>query len=210
MTDKLFIAFNITRTYDLLVQGLGDRDSIYDCTRHYWANVDIEKAELADFALGVAHGKVVGVFKPHRWYYTEPDNRKSRIQFEGEEVNDSPYLGMDLSEYYIRIQNPVRYIGSWNDNTAHFSANSTKIHHKSLVSSQTTKASTKWNYSPEIESKLENLKIGSIVSHKKFGNGEVSRIDKDEKYILITYTTGEKKFIYPDAFHMGFLEFDGI
>ena len=53
--------------------------NIYDCTRHYWANVKIEKAELADYVFGVAHCKVVGVFKPHRWYYTEPGNRKTRM-----------------------------------------------------------------------------------------------------------------------------------
>lgn len=70
--------------------------NIYDCTRHYWANVKIEKAELADYVFGVAHCKVVGVFKPHRWYHTEPGSRKTRIQFEGEEIMDSPYLGMDL------------------------------------------------------------------------------------------------------------------
>ena len=113
MTNKLIIAFNISKTYDLLIQGKGNRDSVYDCTRHYWANVKIEKAELAELAFGVAHGKVVGVFKPHRWYYSEPGYRKTRIQFEGEEITDSPYLGMDLSEYFDRIQNPVRYIGNW-------------------------------------------------------------------------------------------------
>lgn len=111
--SPLFIAFNITTTYDLMIQGKGDRDSIYHCTRYHWANVRIEKAELADFALGVAHGKVVGVFKPKRWFYDEPGNRKSRIQFEGIEIEDSPYLGMDLSEYFSKIQNPVRYIGAW-------------------------------------------------------------------------------------------------
>ena len=63
MTDKLIIAFNISKTYDLLIQGKGNRDSVYDCTRHYWANVKIEKAELADFAFGVAHGKVVGLLR---------------------------------------------------------------------------------------------------------------------------------------------------
>lgn len=208
MTDKLFIAFNITCTYDLLLQGLGDRDSIYDCTRHYWANVNLEKAELADFALGVAHGKVVGVFKPERWYYTEPENRKSRIQFEGEEIPDSPYLGMDLSEYFDRIQNPVRYIGKWNGHSTSFSTNTTKSHQKSHLSTKSLNASTKLNYSPEIELKLKNLKVGCFVKHKKFGEGEITDINVDEKFILILYPIGEKKFVYPDAFHMGFLEMD--
>ena len=111
--NTLIIGFNISNTYDILLSGQGDRDSVYDCTRHYWANVKIEKAELADYVFGVAHCKVVRVFKPHKWYYTEPGNRKTRIQFEGEEILDSPYLGMDLSDYFKGIQNPVRYIGNW-------------------------------------------------------------------------------------------------
>ena len=43
MKDKLIIAFNISKTYDLFLQGKGDRHSIYDCTRHYWANVKKER-----------------------------------------------------------------------------------------------------------------------------------------------------------------------
>lgn len=113
MDKKLIIAFNISKTYDLFKQGKGNRDSIYDCTRHYWANVNKEKAELAELVFGVAHCKVVAVFKPGIWYYTEKDNRKSRIQFEGKEIKDSEYIGMDLSEYFHRVQNPVRYIGNW-------------------------------------------------------------------------------------------------
>ena len=113
MTDKLIIAFNISKTYDLLVQGKGDRDSIYDCTRHYWANVKKTKAELAVYALGVAHGKVVGVYKPTLWRYVEYRNNSIRIEFEGIEVKDSPYIGMDISEYFYKKQNPIRYIGNW-------------------------------------------------------------------------------------------------
>ena len=113
MENKLIIAFNISKTYDLFMQGKGDRVSVYDCTRRYWANVNKEKAELAELVFGVVHCKVVVVYKPKIWYYTEPDNRKSRIQFEGEEIEDSEYIGMDLSEYFHKNQNLVRYIGNW-------------------------------------------------------------------------------------------------
>jgi hypothetical protein len=41
--EELIIGFNITKTYDKLVSGKGNRDSIYDCTRHYWANVKMHK-----------------------------------------------------------------------------------------------------------------------------------------------------------------------
>lgn len=113
MKDKLIIAFNISKTYDLLMQGKGDRESIYDCTRHYWANVKRDRAMLAEYALGVAHGKVVGVYKPTRWEYVYRGNGKYRIEFEGTEVADSSYLGEDVSAYFYKQQNPVRYIGIW-------------------------------------------------------------------------------------------------
>lgn len=113
MKDKLIIAFNISKTYDLFLQGEGDRVSIYDCTRHYWANVKKARAELAEFAFGVAHGKVVGVYRPTSWRYVEYLNNSQRIEFEGVEIVDSPYLGMDVSEYFYKVQNPVRYIGNW-------------------------------------------------------------------------------------------------
>jgi hypothetical protein len=112
MNDKLIIAFNISKTYDLLMQGKGDRDSIYDCTRHYWANVKKERAELAELAFGVAHGKIVGVYKPTSWHYVKYRNGL-RIEFDGTEILDSPYIGLDISEFFHKVQNPVRYIGRW-------------------------------------------------------------------------------------------------
>ena len=58
----------------------------------------------------------------------------------------------------------------------------------------------------DLESKLETIGIDSIVVHKKFGKGTVVKINKNEKFIHIKFTLGEKKFIFPDAFLMGFLE----
>lgn len=111
MKDRLIIAFNITKTYDLLLQGKGDRASIYDCTRHYW-RAQKTKAEIAELAIGVAHGKIVVVYKPTSWRYVDY-NHSCRIEFEGSEVVDSPYIGMDVSEYLGKTRNPVRYIGRW-------------------------------------------------------------------------------------------------
>ena len=54
--------------------------------------------------------------------------------------------------------------------------------------------------------KLETLSVDSIVLHKKFGRGTVVKLDKHAKFIHIKFTLGEKKFIFPDAFLMGFLE----
>ena len=58
----------------------------------------------------------------------------------------------------------------------------------------------------DIEAKLESIVIDSTVIHKKFGIGTVVKINKNEKFIHIKFTLGEKKFIFPDAFLMGFLE----
>ena len=54
--------------------------------------------------------------------------------------------------------------------------------------------------------KLETLSVDSIVLHKKFGRGTVVKLDKHAKFIHIKFTLGEKKFIFPDAFLLGFLE----
>ena len=58
----------------------------------------------------------------------------------------------------------------------------------------------------DLETKLESIGVDSTVIHKKFGKGTVAKIDKNEKFIHIKFTLGEKKFIFPDAFLMGFLE----
>ena len=58
----------------------------------------------------------------------------------------------------------------------------------------------------DLEAKLDSIGIDSSVIHKKFGRGTVVKINKNEKFIHIKFTLGEKKFIFPDAFLMGFLE----
>ncbi len=58
----------------------------------------------------------------------------------------------------------------------------------------------------DLEAKLDSIVIDSTVIHKKFGKGTVVKINKNEKFIHIKFTLGEKKFIFPDAFLMGFLE----
>lgn len=52
---------------------------------------------------------------------------------------------------------------------------------------------------------LDRLQTGSTVTHKKFGKGEVVKFNNNEKYLYVRFIVGEKKFIFPDAFLMGFL-----
>ena len=60
----------------------------------------------------------------------------------------------------------------------------------------------------DLKTKLEALTVDNTVLHKKFGKGAVVKINKNEKFIHIKFTLGEKKFIFPDAFLMGFLEIE--
>ena len=46
---------------------------------------------------------------------------------------------------------------------------------------------------------------GDIVYHMKFGKGKVVKINKNEKFIYVKFMLGEKKFMFPNAFLMGFL-----
>ena len=57
-----------------------------------------------------------------------------------------------------------------------------------------------------LEEMLAKVKVGITVSHKKFGDGTVSWMSNDGKYIRIKFVVGEKQFVFPDSFVLGFLE----
>lgn len=52
---------------------------------------------------------------------------------------------------------------------------------------------------------LSAVNIGTKVSHKKFGEGTITNIDKARKYIRIAFSVGEKTFVMPSCFEEGFL-----
>jgi len=85
------------------------RENIYEMTRKYW-KVDITKARKATHVLAISDGKVVAVFIPSRWYYTDNPAYGCRIEFEGEEVPGSEYIGKSVTSYYGRGSNPAKYI----------------------------------------------------------------------------------------------------
>lgn len=58
----------------------------------------------------------------------------------------------------------------------------------------------------DLKARLEKIAAGDIVYHKKFGKGEVVKINKNEKFIYVRFMLGEKKFMFPGAFVDGFLE----
>jgi hypothetical protein len=51
-----------------------------------------------------------------------------------------------------------------------------------------------------------NVKVGSVMIHNKFGKGTVVSIEKD--ILLIQFSEGQKKFIFPDSIKNGFLKFE--
>ncbi len=53
---------------------------------------------------------------------------------------------------------------------------------------------------------LSGVEVGIPVVHKTFGEGTVTWIDKAQKHIRVTFSAGEKTFIFPDAFKQGFLK----
>lgn len=53
---------------------------------------------------------------------------------------------------------------------------------------------------------IPNIKVGTSVKHKTFGVGKVKSIDSAQNHIVISFSAGEKMFIFPDAFIKGYLE----
>ena len=76
---------------------------------------------------------------------------------------------------------------------------------KPAAVTQTT-SSRPFDKNAELMAKLERVTVGSIVFHKKFGKGTVVKLNNNDRYIYIKFALGEKKFVFPDAFVMGFLE----
>lgn len=57
----------------------------------------------------------------------------------------------------------------------------------------------------ELEEMLAKVKVGISVTHKKFGDGIITWIGNDKKYLRVKFTAGEKQFVFPAAFILGFL-----
>lgn len=80
-------------------------------------------------------------------------------------------------------------------------------HKQTVVATLTPKQTTKEdNAKKKLEQLLDKVTVGAEVTHKKFGDGTIVRIDKTQKRMRITFTVGEKIFLFPDAFLLGFLQ----
>lgn len=98
------VCFNVSKTYLLC-----ERPNLYECTRKYW-RLNGKRVQNADFVFAVCSGYIVGVFKPIRWYLTNSKEFNGRWEFDGEEIDNSPFINMNISHLIGRRQNPVMYI----------------------------------------------------------------------------------------------------
>ena len=100
--NEKILCLNVSRTYLLC-----ERPTLYECTRKYW-RLNGNRTQYAELVFAVSQGYIVGVFKPTRWFLSE--EYIGRWEFEGEEIEDSPYILMNISHLLGKRQNPVMYI----------------------------------------------------------------------------------------------------
>ena len=96
-----FVCININKTYNN-----GERENIYEATRKYW-KMNGERAKSATYVLSLYRGIVIAVFKPTRWYLSK--EYEGRWEFEGKEIEDSPYLHKSVKNIITCGQNPITY-----------------------------------------------------------------------------------------------------
>lgn len=112
--DHLLLV-SLNRSYDQAkATGLYQRDNDYEMTRKHWY-ISPRKAEKIDYVLGIYRGIVRVVIKV-KGYKTSmySDNgtlfKKTRYEFEGDMLYDSPYLNTDVTDYPFGSGGAVTYI----------------------------------------------------------------------------------------------------
>jgi hypothetical protein len=101
---------------------VSERGSVYHAVRHCW-RINIDRANRADYVLGVINGVVKGVFKPGDWFYFPEKECKSlncgnkkipcgRKAFNGKDADENAknkYLDKYIPDEYRRSRNPILY-----------------------------------------------------------------------------------------------------
>ena len=98
--DKI-ICININKTYHN-----GGRGNIYEATRKDW-RMNGKRAQKATIVLSLYQGIVRAVFEPLKWKQSEEPN--GRWEFEGKEIESSPYLHKSVKGIIKCGQNPISY-----------------------------------------------------------------------------------------------------
>lgn len=112
--DKLLLV-SLNRSFNQAkANGVYRRLDIYESARKYWA-IGKDKPQEIDYVLGVYKGIVRCVIKveSHEWVSQAEDGtvfKKPRCCFNGQILNDSPYLNKDVSDYPFGSGGAIRYI----------------------------------------------------------------------------------------------------
>lgn len=85
------------------------RENLYEMTRKYW-KVNISRARKATHVLAIVNGIVEEVYNPVDWKYTEDPKHIGRCEFMGVEDEHTTYIGKDVTAFYGKSQNPVKYL----------------------------------------------------------------------------------------------------
>ena len=105
-TDKL-IFVNIKNSYEAMINNdISNRyyrENIKECTRKYW-NIPNDKTDAATHILGCYKGIVMEVIQITSYSTSENDFPGRKI-FEGEEIKDSLYIGMDIHNLFSTLAN---------------------------------------------------------------------------------------------------------
>lgn len=59
---------------------------------------------------------------------------------------------------------------------------------------------------PDWTTILAPVTTGTTVTHKTFGQGTVTKLDKTKKYLTVSFAAGQKNFVFLNAFIDGFLK----
>lgn len=115
LENKDILLVSLNKSFNQVkAEGVYKRSNLYEATRKYWS-IGRNKADSINFVLGVYKGIVQSVVKvnSYKWVEKAEDGtvfKKPRCSFEGELIEDSPYLNMDVSQYPFGSGGAFRYI----------------------------------------------------------------------------------------------------
>ena len=108
--DEKIIFVNIKNSYNCKDKSSElYRPSLYEATRKYW-RLSLAKAQKATLLIGHVNGIVKEVIRPTNCYKSKEPQYTQRVEFEGEEVFDSIFIGKSITNMVKIGQNPVNYL----------------------------------------------------------------------------------------------------
>jgi len=102
------IFVNINKSYEAMqkkdIASHYYRPNLKECTRKYWRIKD-EYAKNATHILGCVKGIVKKVIQIESMQISRDPDHLGRKVFEGIEINNSPYIGLDIREIFDTLAN---------------------------------------------------------------------------------------------------------